>query len=76
MEGDKEDMLRQECAGDRPSQTTWYMGKKKSKRTQGDGPLFIKKVTLCDLTDNIIFESKLYLSPKWKQPVLCNGIKQ
>ena len=66
MEGDKEDTLRQECTGDGPRQTTWYIGeeKKKGKETQGDGQLFIKKVTFCDLIDNIIFESKLYLSPK------------
>lgn len=32
MEGDKEDMLRQEYAGDRPSQTTWYIGEKKKAK--------------------------------------------
>lgn len=50
MDGDKEDTLRQECAGDGPRQTTWYIGEKKRKETQGDGQLFIKKVTFCDLT--------------------------
>lgn len=65
MDGDKEDTLRQDCTGDGPRQTTWYIGeKKKGKETQGDRQLFIKKVTFCDLTDNIIFESKLYLRPK------------
>lgn len=35
MEGDKEDMLRQERAGDGPSQTTWYIGEKKKQKNTG-----------------------------------------
>lgn len=36
MDGDKEDTLRQNCTGDGPRQTTWYIGeKKKRKRNTG-----------------------------------------
>lgn len=62
---DREDMLGQECAGDGPIQNTLYIGAKKEReRTQRDRLLFIRGWTFWDLTENIIFESKLYLSPK------------
>lgn len=35
MDGDKEDTLTQECAGDGPSQATWYIGDKKNEKNIG-----------------------------------------